>query len=123
MHGGPAHESVHHRDIAVLSATRTRGGVERDHDRKCGIERTATEIADLESRHRRAAALTAAEHQDAGDGRIVEVVSGTVAKRSILAITADAAEHDPGIDLSQGCVADAETIHHAGAKTLDDDIG
>ena len=107
----------------MLPAASACGVMERDHDRECGIERATAEIADLQSRHRRTAVLGAAEHEHASNRCVVEVVPGSLAKRSILAITADAAEHDPGIHLSERCIADAETVHHAGAEALDDHIG
>ena len=123
VHGSPAHEPVDHRDIAVLSAARAYGGVKRDHDRERGIERAATEISDLQTRHRRTDTLGAAEHEHPRNRGVVEVMPGAIAKRSILAITTDAAEDDPGIDLTEGGLADAEAVHHAGAEALHDHVG
>ena len=67
--------------------------------------------------------VSAAEEERACDRRIVEVMARAVAKRSILAITADAAEHEPGLDRVQRCHPGAKTIHHAGTEALHDHIG
>ena len=107
----------------MLAPAGASGVVERDHDRECGIEGAAAEVSDLQAWHRRRVLRVAPEQQHARDSCVVEVVAGAVAKRSILTITADAAEHQPRIHLTEHLEADAETVHHPRPEALNNNIG
>ena len=107
----------------MLSAAGASGLMQRDHDRERGVHGSATEVSNLQAGHRRTALGGAAEQEHAGNRRVVDVVAGAVAKRSILAITADAAEHDPRVHLAQRGKPDAESIHHSRSEALDDHVG
>ena len=59
----------------MLARAGPSGVVERDHDRERGIERAATEVAHLQTRHRGRTSGAAPEQEHARDRSVVEIVA------------------------------------------------
>ena len=86
------------------------------------VERAAAEIADqVERRHRRF--LGADRGKRAGDGDVVDVMTGGIGQRAFLAPAGHAAIDEPWIAREHDFRAEAEPLHHAGAKAFDQRIG
>ena len=82
--------------------------------------RSAAEVAEqVEWRHR---TLTGAADgvQQTGEGDIIDVVSGAVGARAVLAPAGHAPVHQSGIDLGEVVGPETETFHHSRAETLDE---
>ena len=107
----------------MLSLAGAGGVVQRDHDRERGVHGAHHRGRPPEGRASADPLSALTEQQHAGNRRVVEVVAGAVAKRSILAITGEAAEHELGVALVQRRNTDAEAVHDSRSKALDDDVG
>ncbi len=111
-----------HRDVEVRAAAGALPPDERAEDRGRAPQRTAGEIRDLHSRHLRRAVARSRHRERARERDVVEVVTGAMRVRPGLAVAADRAHDDARISRGERRVADAELVHHARAKALDDDI-
>ena len=112
-----AHRGVHHLALAGLRGFQ-QCGEHADHE----IERAAAEIADqIERRHR--LLLGADRGERAGDRDVVDVMAGGVRQRAFLAPAGHAAVDQLWIAREHDVGAEAEPLHHAGAKTFDQRIG
>src|SRR5258708_14709218 len=116
VHRQPADDAVEHADVAVLSLAGALAVVQRGEDGDGRAHGAAAEVADLHAGHGDVAIDRSGDAQRAADGHVVEVMSGTITIWPILAITADAAEDDGGVDRAQRLVADAEPVDDAGTE-------
>ena len=63
------------------------------------------------------------ESEQPVEPEVVHVVPGSAAVGAILAIAGDRAVDQTGVDLPQLLITDAQALHHAGAKRLEQDVG
>ncbi len=81
-------------------------------------------VGDGRARQRRSAVGPGSAHREvAADGQVVEVVSGPLRCRAVLAVPARRAVDDAGVARRHGLVADAQAIDDTGSEALDDDVG
>ena len=118
----PRQRAVGHRDVDVLPLAAAVALAQRGEDRERGHERAAAEVGDLPRRLRGRPARLAGEPEQSGEGEVVEVVTGAVAQRAVLAVAGDRAQDDPRILRAQGVVAGAEAVEHARPEGLEHDV-
>ena len=85
--------------------------------------RAAEQVADLEVRHDELAVAGRDLLEHAGHRDVVDVVAGTVRPDRVLAVAGDRADHQPRVRGMQRVPAEAEALHHAGAKAFDQHVG
>jgi hypothetical protein len=85
------------------------------------------QVADLQVGDRWRAALLAIVVTDlleqAGGGKVVDIVAGKLGPGAGLAVTGDRAIHHARIDRLHRRVTDAQLVHHAGTEALENYVG
>ncbi len=119
-----ADQGLEHRHIDHLALA---GGVALVQRRQDGAHRigAAGIVGDEDSaivRPRAALLVGGMRHVVAGRGMDHRRIGGTARRRPGLAVTRDAAVDEPGIDLGQLGIVEAQPLHHARPVVLDDDV-
>ena len=83
----------------------------------------AEQVADLEVGHGDVAGIARDLFQQAGHRDVVDVVAGALRPDAALAIAADRTDDEPRVAGVQRLPAEAEALHHTGAKALDQHVG
>ena len=109
-----------HVDLLALAAHLAlhHGGKQADHP----MQRAAGQVRQLYPQRQRAAVSTPGIAGDAGQCEVVDVVPGAITIRPALAITGDRHVDQPRVDRLERLVADAQLVHHTGAKLLQHDV-
>ncbi len=122
--GGEQRErALGHRDVEVRAAAGALASEQRAEDRGRAPQRAAGEIRDLHAGHRGRPSGGTAHREHARERDVIEIVAGAMRVRPGLAVAADRAHDDLRVLRRQRRVAEAELVHHAGTKALDDDVG
>src|SRR5271170_5273737 len=114
--------AVAHRAIDNLTFAGTTGGDNRGEETDDKVERAAAEISDkIERRQRPLGRTYRGKRPDERD--IVDVVAGRSSERTCLAPAGHAAIDKLRIALKRNIGSEAETLHHARSKALEEGVG
>jgi len=86
------------------------------------MQRTAGNIRRLDAQRQRPGFTAAGVAGNAGQGQVIDVVTGAVLVRAALAVTGDRHIDQLRVDCLQCLIAHTEFVHHAGAKLLQHDV-
>ena len=121
-HGRQQRGAVGHRGVHHLALARRFGLEQRAHQTKAQQHAAAAEVADVVQRHRRFFTAWADGVQRAGQCDVVDVVPRRVRQWAGLAPTRHAAVNQARIECQTSLWAQAQTLHHTGAKTFDQGV-
>ncbi len=124
---GERHEPQHavgDGDVEVGALPGGRPAGQRGGDGQRGVHAAGSGVGDGGTRKWRCAVGPGVAHgEEAADGQVVEVVTGPLRVRAVLAVAARRAVHDAAVARRHSLVADAQAVDDAGAEALDDDVG
>ena len=86
------------------------------------VERAAAEVAEQVLRERRRLVGVAERVESAGDGDVVDVVSGGVGERAVLAPPGHAPVDEPRVAFQAHVRPEPETLGDTGTEALDEDV-
>src|SRR3954470_9062218 len=121
LHAAEVEDAAPHRDLDALAAPRVRALVERRADRAEQVDRVAR-VADLGAGDDRRAVLEAGRAHRAA-GRLGDVLVGLRVLERAGAEALQRRVDQPRVELVQVLPREAETVHHARAEVLDQDVG
>ena len=115
-HREPGQGAVEHRAVDELPKARALALAQRDEDADRAHQRPAAQVGDLPAGLDRRSVRLAGEAEDPVQAEVVQIVTGAVAGRAVLAVAGDRAVDQARVLLPEALIADAEAIEHAGAE-------
>ena len=117
----PGHRRVPHRDVELVALPRPFPAQQRHQDRGQRRHRPG-DVGDRHMRVRRLAVAVKVQADDTREGLDGQIMRRGVAQRAGLAEGRDGTADDARIDLCDGLMARARTVHHARTERLDHHI-
>jgi hypothetical protein len=117
-HPEPGERAVEHRHVHELALAASLALAQRGQDAEGRRQRSAADVGDLPGRLHGRAAGRAGQAEQPVQPEVVHVVAGAGGVGTVLAVAGDGAVDEPPVLLAQALVADAQPLHHAGAKRL-----